>query len=55
MGQFASVAVSYPDIQFVLPVMGWPIDLTNEGHETWKRGGRFRLSGSKASCAWFCS
>ena len=31
------VAASYPDIQFVLPVMGWPIDLTNEGHETWKR------------------
>ena len=23
--------------QFVLPVMGWPTDLTNEGHETWKR------------------
>jgi predicted TIM-barrel fold metal-dependent hydrolase len=35
--EFASVAASYPDIQFVLPVMGWPIDLTNEGHETWKR------------------
>src|SRR5436190_11332470 len=28
---------AYPDIQFVLPVMGWPIDLTNEGHDTWKR------------------
>ena len=35
--EFASVAASYPEIQFVLPVMGWPIDLTNEGHETWKR------------------
>jgi hypothetical protein len=35
--EFASVAASYPDIQFVLPVMGWPIDLTNEGHGAWKR------------------
>jgi predicted TIM-barrel fold metal-dependent hydrolase len=35
--EFASVAASFPDIQFVLPVIGWPIDLTNEGHETWKR------------------
>ena len=35
--EFASVAASNPDIQFVLPVMGWPIDLTTDGHETWKR------------------
>ena len=35
--EFTSVAASYPDIQFVLPVMGWPIDLTSNGHETWKR------------------
>ena len=31
------MAASYPEIQFVLPVMGWPIDLTSNGHETWKR------------------
>jgi predicted TIM-barrel fold metal-dependent hydrolase len=31
------VASSYPDIQFILPVMGWPIDLTGAGHRTWKR------------------
>jgi predicted TIM-barrel fold metal-dependent hydrolase len=37
LSEFASVAANYPDIQFVLPVMGWPIDLTNEGHETWRR------------------
>ena len=33
----ASVAASYPDIQFVLPVMGWPLDLTSDGHTAWKR------------------
>ena len=31
------MAARFPDIQFVLPVMGWPIDLTSDGHETWKR------------------
>jgi predicted TIM-barrel fold metal-dependent hydrolase len=35
--QLASVAASYPDIQFVLPVMGWPVDLTSAGHNAWKR------------------
>ncbi|HTH98319.1 MAG TPA: amidohydrolase family protein [Stellaceae bacterium] len=33
----APVAASHPDIQFILPVMGWPIDLTSEGHRAWKR------------------
>jgi predicted TIM-barrel fold metal-dependent hydrolase len=33
----ASVAAAYPDIQFVLPVMGWPFDLTSRGYATWKR------------------
>jgi hypothetical protein len=34
-----SIAVvnSYPDTQFILPVMGWPIDLTEAGHRDWKR------------------
>ena len=31
------MAARYPDIQFVMPVMGWPVDLTSDGHETWKR------------------
>jgi predicted TIM-barrel fold metal-dependent hydrolase len=35
--EFASLASAYPDIQFVLPVMGWPIDLSNAGEATWKR------------------
>jgi predicted TIM-barrel fold metal-dependent hydrolase len=35
--EFASVAAAYPDIQFVLPVMGWPVDLTRAGQATWKR------------------
>ena len=34
---FTAVARSYPDIQFILPVMGWPIDLTEAGHRDWKR------------------
>jgi predicted TIM-barrel fold metal-dependent hydrolase len=36
--QFKALASSYPDIQFILPVMGWPIDLTEAGHRDWKRG-----------------
>ena len=32
-----SVAVAYPDIQFVLPVMGWPLDLTDDGRKDWGR------------------
>ena len=34
---FAAVAATYPDLQFVLPVMGWPVDLTTDGHAAWKR------------------
>lgn len=34
---FASLAAAQPDIQFVLPVMGWPIDITSEGRAEWKR------------------
>jgi len=32
------VATAYPDIQFVIPVMGWPIDLTDDGYREWRRG-----------------
>jgi predicted TIM-barrel fold metal-dependent hydrolase len=31
------VAAAYPDIQFVLPVMGWPVDLTDDGNKGWRR------------------
>jgi predicted TIM-barrel fold metal-dependent hydrolase len=34
---FAAVARSYPDIQFILPLMGWPIDVTDAGRRLWKR------------------
>lgn len=32
------VAAAYSDIQFVVPVMGWPLDLTDRGHKDWRRG-----------------
>ena len=35
--EFADVAAACPDIQFILPVMGWPLDLTNDGRSIWKR------------------
>ena len=34
---FADVAAAYPDLHFVLPVMGWPLDLTKQGHLAWKQ------------------
>lgn len=34
---FGAVARSYPDIQFILPLMGWPIDVTEAGRSSWKR------------------
>ncbi|SAL09367.1 amidohydrolase [Caballeronia peredens] len=33
----AAVVRAHPAIQFVLPVMGWPLDLSNEGRAAWKR------------------
>ncbi len=33
----AAVAAAFPDLQFILPVMGWPIDLTSEGQAAWHR------------------
>ncbi|PRY07677.1 amidohydrolase [Paraburkholderia sp. BL25I1N1] len=35
--ELASLATAFPDTQFVLPVMGWPLDLTSEGRAAWKR------------------
>ena len=32
-----AVASSYPEIQFILPAIGWPIDLTDAGHRVWRR------------------
>jgi len=43
---FANAARVHPDIQFVLPLMGWPIDLTEAGHQAWKRDMKV-LSGCK--------
>jgi predicted TIM-barrel fold metal-dependent hydrolase len=34
--EFASLAAAYPELQFVLPVMGWPVDLSNEGFAAWR-------------------
>jgi predicted TIM-barrel fold metal-dependent hydrolase len=36
--EFSSVAASFPDIDFILPVMGWPLDLTAEGRAAWRTG-----------------
>jgi predicted TIM-barrel fold metal-dependent hydrolase len=36
--ELASLATAFPDIQFVLPVLGWPLDLTSEGQAAWRRG-----------------
>jgi predicted TIM-barrel fold metal-dependent hydrolase len=33
----AALARSCPDLQFVVSAMGWPADLTAEGHQAWKR------------------
>src|SRR5438132_912457 len=35
--EFIAVASSYPHIQFILPLMGWPIDLSEAGHRDRKR------------------
>ncbi|WP_028218687.1 amidohydrolase family protein [Paraburkholderia oxyphila] len=34
----ASLASAFPDQQFVLPVMGWPVDLTSAGEAAWQHG-----------------
>jgi len=34
--QLLPVVAAYPEIQFVLPVMGWPLDLTENGRKQWR-------------------
>jgi predicted TIM-barrel fold metal-dependent hydrolase len=36
LADFTSVAGSFPDLRFVLPLMGWPIDLTERGFHSWQ-------------------
>jgi len=35
--ELAAAARLYPGMQFILPLMGWPIDLTYSGHRAWQR------------------
>jgi len=35
--EFAAAAKLYPSMQFILPLMGWPIDLTDAGRRAWQR------------------
>ncbi len=44
--EFTTAARLYPDMQFILPQMGWPIDVTDVGHRAWQRDMR-ALSGRK--------
>ncbi|HXZ67525.1 MAG TPA: amidohydrolase family protein, partial [Alphaproteobacteria bacterium] len=37
LSDFVPVAAALPDIQFILPVMGWPIDTSGTGRAAWKR------------------
>jgi predicted TIM-barrel fold metal-dependent hydrolase len=32
-----ALARACPDVQFILPVLGWPIDLTDAGYQAWRR------------------
>ena len=34
--EVGAVAAAYPDLQFVVPVMGWPLDLSTEGRSIWR-------------------
>ena len=36
LADLTSVASSFPDLRFVLPLMGWPIDLTEQGFHSWR-------------------
>lgn len=33
----AAVAAAFPELRFVVPVMGWPVDLSEDGHVAWRR------------------
>ena len=34
--ELAQVARAYSDLQFVVPVMGWPLDVTEDGYKLWR-------------------
>jgi predicted TIM-barrel fold metal-dependent hydrolase len=37
LGDLTNVAKNFPDLRFILPLMGWPIDLAEEGFRAWRR------------------
>ena len=44
--QLAAVAAAFPEIDFVLPVMGWPVDVSDAGRAAWRQA-----LASVAACA----
>jgi predicted TIM-barrel fold metal-dependent hydrolase len=36
LAELTSVARNFPDLRFILPLMGWPIDLTEQGFNAWR-------------------
>jgi predicted TIM-barrel fold metal-dependent hydrolase len=36
LADLTTVARSFPALRFVLPLIGWPIDLTQQGFRTWR-------------------
>jgi predicted TIM-barrel fold metal-dependent hydrolase len=36
LADLTSVVSSFPDLRFVLPLIGWPIDLTEQGFHKWR-------------------
>jgi predicted TIM-barrel fold metal-dependent hydrolase len=37
LADLTRVAGNFPDLRFILPLMGWPIDLTKQGFQLWRR------------------
>ena len=37
LADLTSVAGNFPDLRFILPLMGWPVDLTEQGFHAWRR------------------
>jgi predicted TIM-barrel fold metal-dependent hydrolase len=38
LADLTRVARVFPDLRFILPMMGWPIDLTEQGFQLWRSG-----------------
>ena len=36
LADLTRVARNFPDLRFILPIMGWPIDLTEQGFRAWR-------------------